>query len=56
VMVSPEQTTNLWSTGVAAGIAGSPRQVAASAVNGGMASSSRVAGAIMTLAPNQVPF
>jgi hypothetical protein len=56
VMVSPEQTTNLWATGVAAGIAGSPRQVAASAVNGGIASSSRVAGAIMTLAPNQVPF
>jgi hypothetical protein len=56
VMVSPEQTTNLWATGVAAGIAGSPRQVAASAVNGGMATSARVNSAIMTLAPNQVAF
>ena len=27
VTVSPEQTANLWATGVAAGIAGSPRQV-----------------------------
>lgn len=56
VSVSPEETTNLWATGVAAGIAGSPRQVAASAVNGGLASSARVAGAIMQLAPDQVPF
>ena len=56
VMVSPEQTANLWATGVAAGIAGSPRQVAASAVNGGMATSARVSSAIMTLAPNQVAF
>jgi hypothetical protein len=56
VMVSAEQTANLWATGVAAGIASNPRQVSAAAVNGGLASSSRVAGAIMTLAPDQVPF
>ena len=56
VMVSPEQTTNLWATGVAAGIAGSPRQVASAAVNGGLASSARVNGAIMTFSPDTVAF
>jgi hypothetical protein len=56
VQVSPEETANLWATGVAAGIAGNPRQVASSAVSGGTASSARVNGAIMTLAPNMLAF
>jgi hypothetical protein len=56
VMVDPEATVNLWATGTAQGIASNPRAVASSAVNGGLASASRISGAIMTLAPDQVAF
>ncbi len=56
VMVSPEATTNLWTTGVAQGIAGSPRQVASANVNGGTSSSARINGATMMLSPGVVAF
>jgi hypothetical protein len=56
VMVSPEATQNLWATGVAQGIAGSPRQVAAANVRGGAASSARLSGANLMFDSDMVAF
>ena len=56
VQVSAEQTANLWSTGTAAAIAGGPRAVADSAVNGQMAGSARINGANTMLSPDTVAF
>jgi hypothetical protein len=51
VYVSPQATQDLWTRGVAAGIAGSPRSVAAANVNGSGQSAARLSNANLSYSP-----